>query len=75
MIVCQLNQTEHRRIDSNKATLNRLTMMLCDDSVSVESNRIASHRFEQGDVEPIDHEALRSAIFGFIVLRNNFAGK
>ena len=40
-------------------TLNRLTMMLCDDSESVESNRIASHRFEQGDVESIDHDALR----------------
>ena len=74
MIVCQLNQTEYRRIDSNKATLNQLTMMLCDDSVPIESSRIASHRFEQGEVEPIDHEALRSAIFGFIVLRNNFAG-
>ena len=59
MIVCQLNQTKYRRIDSNKATLNRLTMMLCDDSVSIESNRISSHRFKQGDVEPIDHDALR----------------
>ena len=59
--------------------MNRLTMMLCDDSEPIESNRIASHRFEQGDVEPIDHEALRSAMFGFIlvlslVLRNNLAG-
>ena len=44
--------------NGNKATLNRLTMTLCDDSVSIESNRIASHRFEQGDVEPIDHDAL-----------------
>ena len=26
---------------------------------SVESNRIASHRFEQGDVESFDHDALR----------------
>ena len=59
MIVCQLNQTEYRRIDSNKATLNRLTMMLWDDSESVESNRIASYRFNQDDVEPIDHDALR----------------
>ena len=59
MIVCQLNQTEYRRIDSNKATLNRLTMMLCDDSESIESNRIASYRFDQDDVEPIDHDALR----------------
>ena len=42
--------------NGNKATLNRLTMMLCDDSVAIESNRIASHRFKQGDVEPIDHE-------------------
>ena len=74
MIVSQLNQTELHRIDSIKMTLNRLTMMLCDDSVSIESNRISSHRFEQGDVEPIDHEALCSAIFGFIVLRSNFAG-
>ena len=24
--------------NGNKATLNRLTMMLCDDSVSIESN-------------------------------------
>ena len=46
-------------LNSNKATLNRLTMMLCDDSVPIESNRIASHRFEQGDIEPIDHDALR----------------
>ena len=63
MIVSQLNQTELHRIDSIKMTLNRLTMMLCNDSESIESNRIASHRFEQGDIEPIDHEALRSAIF------------
>ena len=59
MIVSQLNRTELHRIDSIKMTLNRLTMMLCDDSESVESNRIASHRFEQGDVESIDHDALR----------------
>ena len=45
--------------NGNKGTLNRLTIMLCDDSVSIESNRISSHRFEQGDVEPIDHDALR----------------
>ena len=45
--------------NGNKATLNRWTMMLCDDSVSIESNRIASDRFEQGDVEPIDQDALR----------------
>ena len=25
--------------NGNKATLNRLTMMLCDDSASIESNR------------------------------------
>ena len=37
----------------------RFTMMLCDDSESIESNRIASYRFDQGDVEPIDHDALR----------------
>ena len=59
MIVSQLNRTELHRIDSIKVTLNRLTMMLCDDSESVESNRIASHRFEQGDIESIDHDALR----------------
>ena len=59
MIVSQLNQTELHLIDSIKMTLNRLTMMLCDDSESVESNRIASHRFEQGDIESIDHDALR----------------
>ena len=54
--------------NSNKATLNRLTMMLCDDSESIESNRIASRRLEQGDIEPIDHETLRSAIFGLILV-------
>ena len=59
MIVSQLDQTELHRIDSIKVTLNRLTMMLCDDSESIESNRIASHRFEQGDIESIDHDALR----------------
>ena len=58
MIVSQLNRTELNRIDSIKM-LNRLTMMLCDDNESVESNRIVSHRFEQGDVESIDHDALR----------------
>ena len=59
MIVSQLNRTELHRIDSIKITLNRLTMMLCDDSEPIESNRIASYRFDQGDVEPIDHDALR----------------
>ena len=54
---------------------NKETLIGHDALLSIESNRIASHRFEQGDVEPIDHEALRSATFGFIVLRNNFAGK
>ena len=34
-------------------------MMLCDDSESIESNRIASYRFDQDDVEPIDNDALR----------------
>ena len=59
MIVSQLNRTELDRIDSIKVTLNRLTMMLCDDSESIESNRTALYRFDQGDVEPIDHDALR----------------
>ena len=59
MIVSQLNRTELHRIDSIKVTLNRLTMMLCDDSESIESNRIASYRFDQDDIEPIDHDALR----------------
>ena len=59
MIVSQLNKTELHRIDSIKATVNRLTMMLCDDSELVESNRIALHRFEEGDVESIYHDALR----------------
>ena len=54
MIVSQLNQTELHRIDPIKMTLNRLTMMLCDDSESIESNQFASYRFDQGDVEPID---------------------
>ena len=36
----------------------QLTMMPCDDSKSIESNRIASNQFDQGDVEPIDHDAL-----------------
>ena len=58
-IVSQLNQTELHRIDSIKMTLNQLTMMLCDDNVSIESNRISSPRFQQGDREPIDHDALR----------------
>ena len=30
--------------NGNKATLNQLTMMLCDDSESIESNRIALYR-------------------------------
>ena len=39
-------------------------------------NRTELHLIDQDDVEPIEHdEALRSAIFGFIVLRNNFVGK
>ena len=59
MIVSQSNLTELHCIDSTKVTLNRLTVMLCDDSESVESNPIASHRFEQGDVEWIDHDPLR----------------
>ena len=59
MIVSQSNKTELRRIDSIKVPLNRLTMMLCDDSESMESNRIASYRFDQGDAEPIDLDALR----------------
>ena len=60
MIVSQLNRTELHRIDSIKMTLNRLTMMLCDDSESIESNRITSYRFDQDDVEPIDHESVES---------------
>ena len=59
MIVSQLNQTEFHHIDSIKVTLNRLTMMLCDDSESTESNRIASYRFNLVDVEQIDHDTLR----------------
>ena len=64
MISVQLSMYQINSIDvevnsNNKATLNRLTMMLCDDSVPIESNRIASHRFEQGDIELIDHDALR----------------
>ena len=59
MIVSQLNRTEQHRIDSIKVTLNRLTMILCDDSESIASNRIASYRFDQDNVEPIDHDALR----------------
>ena len=59
MTASQLNRTELHRIDSIKVTLNRLTMMLCDDSESIESNQIASYRFDQDDVEPIDHDALR----------------
>ena len=38
--------------------LYRFTMMPCDDSKSTESNRIASYRLDQGDIEPIDHDAL-----------------
>ena len=59
MIASQLNRTELYRIDSIKVTLNRLTLRLCDDSEFIESNRIVSYRFDQGDVEPIDLEALR----------------
>ena len=63
MISIQLSMYQINWIDiksnGNKAKLNRLTTMLRDDSVSTESNRIASHRFEQGDVEPIDHDSLR----------------
>ena len=59
MIVSQLNRTELHRIDSIKVTLNRLTMMLGDDSESIESNRIASYRFDQDNVELIDHDALQ----------------
>ena len=43
MIVSQLNQTELYHIDSIKMTLNRLTMRLCDDSESIESNQIVSY--------------------------------
>ena len=72
MIAIQLSMYQFNWIDiesnSNKATLNLLTIMLCDDSESIESNRIAFHRLEQGDIEPIDHEALRSAIFGLILV-------
>ena len=59
MIVSQLNRTELHRLDLIKMMLNRLTMMLCDDGVSIESNQISLHRFEQDDVEPIAHDALR----------------
>ena len=59
MIISQLNRTEMRGIDSNKSTLNRLTMMLCDCSELIELNQIVSHRFEQADVESIDHDALQ----------------
>ena len=59
MIVSQFNRTELHRMDSIKVTLNRLTMMPCDDSEPIESNRIASYRFDQDDVEPIDHDVLR----------------
>ena len=38
-IVTQLNPTQLHRIDSIKVTFNRLTIMLCDDSESNESNR------------------------------------
>ena len=38
----------------------RFIMMPCDDSKSIELNRIASYRFDQGDVEPIDHESVES---------------
>ena len=38
--------------------LYQFTMMLCDDSKSIESKRIASYRFDLGDIELIDHDAL-----------------
>ena len=44
MIVSQLNRTELHRIDSIKVTLNRLTMILCDDSESM--NRTELHRID-----------------------------
>ena len=55
-------------IESNgkRSTLNRLTMMLCDDSESIQSNQIASYRFDQDDVEPTDHDA-----FAMIVCQLN----
>ena len=63
MISIQLSMYQINWIDiksnSNKATLNLLTMMLCDDTESIESKRIASQRLEQGDVEPINHDAFR----------------
>ena len=58
MIVSQLDRTELHRIGSIKMTLIRLTIMLCDNSESIESDRIASYRFDQDDTEPIDHDAL-----------------
>ena len=63
MILCDdsesIESNRMHRIDSIKVTLNRLTMMLGDDSESIESNRITSYRFDQDDVELIDHDALR----------------
>ena len=59
MIISQLNQTKLHRIDSIKMTSNRLTMMLCDNSESIESNQMAWYQFDQDDVEPTDHDALR----------------
>ena len=38
-------------------------MMLCDNSQSIESSRIASYRFEQDDVELIDHDALQPSMW------------
>ena len=37
----------------------QFTMMPCDDSKSIQSNRTASYQFDQDDIEPIDHDALR----------------
>ena len=45
-------------INSNMMAINGVTMMLYNDSKSIESNQIPSHRFEQGDIESIDHDAL-----------------
>ena len=59
MIVSQLNRTELHCIDSIKMTLNRKTMMLYDDSKSIELNQIALYQFDQDDIEPKDHDALR----------------
>ena len=36
-----------------------LTMMLCDNSELIESNRTASYQFEHGDIELMDHDTLQ----------------